>query len=110
MSRESAPAAQPATGSLIQTSSLPVSTQPQETFDPWASSSSIPVVTAPPVQQAAPTSSSGWESFANVPQQQQSAPVSTDPWGAPSVPAQSNSVTPSASWTGKLIEILTDLK
>lgn len=99
MSRESAPAAQPATGSLIQTSSLPVSTQPQATFDPWASSSSIPVVTAPPVQQAAPTSSSGWESFANVPQQQQSAPVSTDPWGAPSVPAQSNSVTPSASWT-----------
>lgn len=100
MSRESAPAAQPATGSLIQTSSAPVSTQQQPTFDPWASSSSTPVITAPPAQQAvASSSSSGWESFANVPQNQQSAPVSTDPWGAPSVPAQFNSVTSTASWT-----------
>jgi len=100
MSRESAPPTrqEPATGSLIQ--NAPVSTQPQATFDPWASSSSTPVFAAPPAQQAAPTSSSpGWESFANPPQQQQSAPVSTDPWGAPSAPAQSSSVTPSASWT-----------
>jgi len=100
MSRESAPPTrqEPATGSLIQ--SAPVSTQPKATFDPWASSSSTPVIAAPPAQQAAPTSSSsGWESFANPPQQQQSAPVSTDPWGAPSAPAQASSVTPSASWT-----------
>ncbi|CAG5112874.1 Oidioi.mRNA.OKI2018_I69.chr2.g7041.t1.cds [Oikopleura dioica] len=102
MSRESAPPTQPTTGNLIQpaatvTPAPPASTQPQASFDPWASSSSTPVVTAPPAaQKAAPATS--WESFSNAPQQA-ATPSSSDPWGTPAPAAPKASAAPGASWT-----------